>query len=205
MNFADLRRFEPFCEKWGESRGGAIDRFFIDAFLRLELKRVRGHILECGGQRYRMLVPPHHISSYDVVDLNPRTPFITIRGNIQHLRTIATSTYDVVICTQVLQYVDDPTRAVSELRRILCPGGRLLLSVPFIEKDYVRMGDNWRFTKKSVKLLLSRFRRSEVSTRGNLFSSVCYLQGLGQADVSPADLNRADRSFYQVVLAKAWK
>ena len=92
MNFADLRRFEPFCEKWGESRGGAIDRFFIDAFLRLELKRVRGHILECGGQRYRMLVPAHHISSYDVVDLNPRTPVITICGNIQHLRTIATST-----------------------------------------------------------------------------------------------------------------
>jgi SAM-dependent methyltransferase len=205
MKFGDFKRFEPFCEKWGESRGGAIDRFFIDAFLRLELKRVRGHILECGGQRYRTLVPPPHIVSYDVVDLNPHTPFVTIRGDIQHLGTIATSTYDVVICTQVLQYVDDPTRAVSELRRVLCPGGRLLLSVPFIEKDYVRMGDNWRFTRKSVKLLLSQFRRSEVTTKGNLFSSVCYLSGLGQADVSPTDLNRTDRNFYQLVLAKAWK
>jgi SAM-dependent methyltransferase len=205
MNFADLKRFEPFCEKWGESRGGAIDRFYIDAYLRLELKRVRGHILECGGQRYRTLLPSQHVASYDVVDLNPRTPFATICGDIQHLKTIATGTYDVVICTQVLQYVDDPMRALSELHRILCPGGRLLLSVPFIEKDYVRMGDNWRFTKKSVKLLLSPFRRSEVTTGGNLFSSVCYLLGLGQADVSPSDLNRADRSFYQLVLAKAWK
>ena len=29
MNFGDLKRFEPFCAKWGKGSGEAIDRFFM--------------------------------------------------------------------------------------------------------------------------------------------------------------------------------
>ena len=142
---------------------------------------------------------------YDVIDVDPSVPHVTICCDIQCLDSIATNSYDVVICTQVLQYVENPDQAVSELHRVLALGGQLLLSVPFIEKDYKRMEDNWRFTRKSVQSLLTRFRHAQVITRGNLFSSVSYLLGLGQADIRIADLNRKDEQFYQLVLAKAQK
>lgn len=205
LDFGDLKRFEPFCENWGTSRGGPIDRFYIDAFLKRELRRLHGRFLECGGDRYRRLVPPKNVMMYDVVDLDPSVSHVTICCDIQHLGRIATNSYDVVICTQVLQYVENPDRAVSELHRVLKLGGQLFLSVPFIEKDYTRMEDKWRFTRKSVQSLLAPFRRCQVITKGNLFSSVCYLLGLGQADVSLAELNREDKQFYQLVLAKARK
>lgn len=37
--------------------------------------------------------------------------------------------FDVVCCQQSLQFFDDPTAAVREMRRVLTPGGRVALSV----------------------------------------------------------------------------
>jgi SAM-dependent methyltransferase len=42
----------------------------------------------------------------------------------------ATNTFDIIICNHVLQYVPDDLRAVSELYRVLKPGGWALLQVP---------------------------------------------------------------------------
>ncbi len=38
--------------------------------------------------------------------------------------------FDVVLCTEVLEHVPEPIKAVQEMARILRPGGRLLLSAP---------------------------------------------------------------------------
>ena len=37
--------------------------------------------------------------------------------------------FDVVLCQQGLQFVDDPVTALDEMRRVLAPGGRTLVSV----------------------------------------------------------------------------
>jgi len=39
-------------------------------------------------------------------------------------------TFDVVLCTEVLEHVPDPVRVVRELGRVLRPGGILLLTAP---------------------------------------------------------------------------
>ena len=38
--------------------------------------------------------------------------------------------FDLVICTQVIEHVDDPWRSVREIARILKPGGSLIVTVP---------------------------------------------------------------------------
>lgn len=40
------------------------------------------------------------------------------------------ASFDAILCTEVLEHVPDPIRAVAEMSRILRPGGRLLLSAP---------------------------------------------------------------------------
>lgn len=40
------------------------------------------------------------------------------------------ASFDVVLCTEVLEHVPEPIRAVQELGRVLRPGGRLLLTAP---------------------------------------------------------------------------
>jgi len=39
-------------------------------------------------------------------------------------------TFDVVLCTEVLEHVAEPIRAVGEFARLLKPGGKLLLTAP---------------------------------------------------------------------------
>jgi SAM-dependent methyltransferase len=38
--------------------------------------------------------------------------------------------FDVVLCSEVVEHVDDPTAALAGLRRLLAPGGTLVLSTP---------------------------------------------------------------------------
>ncbi len=39
--------------------------------------------------------------------------------------------FDVVLCTEVLEHLPDPIAAVKELARLLGPGGKLLITAPF--------------------------------------------------------------------------
>lgn len=39
------------------------------------------------------------------------------------------ATFDVVVCQEVLQFVEDPTAALSEMQRVAVPGGRIAISV----------------------------------------------------------------------------
>ena len=205
VDFGDLRRFTPFCTNWGNTRGSVIDRYLIDPFIALSVRGTSGRYLECGGIRYRNLVGDDQVTSYDVLDIRENTPGLTIQADLHDLSCLGEGSFDVIICTQVLQYVASPGRCVEELHRVLRAGGVLLLSVPFIEKDNVGLGDNWRFTRKQVIDLLQPFQECAVQGRGNLLSSIAYLQGLSAEDMDAGDLTRTDPVFYQLVVAAARK
>lgn len=38
--------------------------------------------------------------------------------------------YDVVLCQMALMFMEDRTAAVAEMRRVLTPGGRIVLNTP---------------------------------------------------------------------------
>jgi SAM-dependent methyltransferase len=43
---------------------------------------------------------------------------------------VADGSFDVILCTEVLEHVPEPIQAVQEMARILKPGGKLLLTAP---------------------------------------------------------------------------
>jgi SAM-dependent methyltransferase len=84
---------------------------------------------------------------------------------------------DAVICFEVLEHVINPFRAISEVYRILKPGGIVLLSVPFLtsyhgisnninESSQNNYSDFFRFTHQGVELLLQRFEKVEIVPAG---------------------------------------
>jgi SAM-dependent methyltransferase len=63
-------------------------------------------------------------------------------------------TFDVVSAFDVVEHCADDARAVSELRRVLVPGGRMLLSVPAYQwawSDHdVQAGHHRRYTRRGI-------------------------------------------------------
>ena len=62
--------------------------------------------------------------------------------------------FDVVICEQVLEHVDDPNTAAATLASLCRPGGHVIVSTPFMLRIHPAPADNWRFTPDGLRLLL---------------------------------------------------
>jgi len=70
---------------------------------------------------------------------------------------IPDNTFDVIICTEVLEHTNNPFKAVEELKRIVKKGGIVCVSTPFNFRIHGPLPDNWRFTVHGLKCLFSEF------------------------------------------------
>jgi SAM-dependent methyltransferase len=70
------------------------------------------------------------VTNHYVLDVAP-APSVDVVGDARDM-PFSNSSMDVVLITQVLEHVPDPVAVIGEIRRVLKPGGTLLLSVPSI-------------------------------------------------------------------------
>jgi predicted SAM-dependent methyltransferase len=90
---------------------------------------------------------------------------------------------DSIICLFVLEHVKNPCKAVSEIHRVLKPGGLALVGVPFI-RSYHNNGyykDYWRFTKDGVEVLFSDFKNQEIVTIMGPVMTLIYFSHIGKS------------------------
>lgn len=64
--------------------------------------------------------------------------------------------FEGVICTQVLEHVPDPGLLLAEMNRVLKPGGKLIMSLPFAWQEHEIPYDFFRYTRFGIKSLLNR-------------------------------------------------
>jgi SAM-dependent methyltransferase len=120
-------------------------------------------VLDVGGriQPYRALLPGVR---YLAIDLN-LTPLVDVVANAERI-PFRSQEFDLVLCTQMLEYAPDPGLVISEINRVLKPGGRLLLSVPTVfPRDAAE--DRWRFLPAGIRQLLSAFSEVELVPEGS--------------------------------------
>lgn len=92
-------------------------------------------------------------ASYVGVDVVPG-PEVDLVGGAEHL-PVADGGFDLVLCTQVLEHVDDPAAAVRELRRVAAPGGRILASTHGVQVYHPSPNDFWRWTHSGLERLFA--------------------------------------------------
>lgn len=72
------------------------------------------------------------------------------------------NTFEIILCTEVLEHVDNPFKVAKELHRVLKPGGKLILTTRFMYPLHEAPRDNWRFTVFNLRSLFSEFNEVEV-------------------------------------------
>jgi len=71
--------------------------------------------------------------------------------------------FDIVICTQVLEHADDAEVLTKEAARVLRAGGRIFFSMPFIYPEHEAPYDFRRYTSFQHKRLFAAYNFEEVS------------------------------------------
>lgn len=209
LNFGDLRTTEPVSRVFGLDRGTPIDRYYIESFLAENASAIRGRVLEIGDATYTKRFGGSAVEVSDVLHVTGDAPQATIVADLTDAPSIAADTFDCIILTQTLQFTYHMEATVSELQRILKPGGTVLCTVPGISQisryDMDRWGDYWRLTSLSARTLFETAFKSthiDVSTYGNVFAAVAFLHGIALKEVSTDDLDVADDD-YQVIVSVA--
>ncbi len=72
------------------------------------------------------------------------------------------SSFDTITCNAVVEHVPDPVRLVSEIHRVLKPGGYAQLMVPFMFPFHEYPGDYQRYTLDGILELTRKFQEVEL-------------------------------------------
>jgi SAM-dependent methyltransferase len=168
-------------------------------------------VLEAGDATYTERFGGSAVTQSDVLHATG-APDATIVADLADAPAIPDDTFDCIILTQTLHYVFDMKAAVSELHRILRPGGRVLCTVPGISQisrwDMDRWGDRWRLTTLSARELFETSFPAdsvEVSSEGNVLTSVCLLEGIVAERLRARELDHKDEDYQLVVTIVATK
>jgi SAM-dependent methyltransferase len=122
-------------------------------------------VLDIGGrlQPYRPLLGTR-VARYLALDPH-RSPLVNVIATGERM-PFPDNSFDLVICTQVLEYIPSPPRLIEEAHRVLKPGAHLFLSAPAVfPRDSEQ--DLWRFTSAGLAALLSAFGEVTIEPEGS--------------------------------------
>jgi len=147
----------------------------IVTFLRPALCKLEGKILDVGAGESPWHEWLHDKTNYVGLDLygadkfgmtSARKDIIYYDGKIIPFNA---SSFDTVLCIEVLEHVEEPIAFIQEIVRILKSEGRLILSIPFSARRHHIPNDFQRFTREGLHRLLmqSGFVEIDIVERGN--------------------------------------
>ena len=186
-----------------------------DIFFREKVEKIfteKKHIIDIGGglrvlkNRGNRYNPEHEwIRPYlenvkyeildPVSDYNP-----DIIGDIHDL-PLEDNSVEALICIAVLEHIENPHKAVSEMRRVLKPGGHAFIYVPFLYYYHAEVGyykDYWRYSRDAIEMLFKNFSVLEiVSVRGSIGTWI-RLSPLGRYKFIEKFAYKADKFFNKI-------
>ena len=121
-------------------------------------KKLDEQVSKYGGDSKTLEVGAYGKPSYsrfftNKVGLDVREgPGVDVVGSVYEL-PFEDESFETVLCMVVMEHLEYPPKAIAEMHRVLKPGGRILVSVPFLFPIHDSPGDYWRFTKYGLQIL----------------------------------------------------
>ena len=100
---------------------------------------------------------------------------VDIIADAHDLHMIDSESFDVVLCTEVLEHLHSPAKAISEFHRVLKTGGVLIITTRFIFPLHDTPNDFFRFTKYGLKELLKEFEIKDFVEESNTIETLAVM------------------------------
>lgn len=134
--------------------------------------------LGSGSRPYKELFPK--AIAADIVN----SPEVTVLADGQNL-PFKDETFKLVVCTEMLEHLERPWQAVSEMHRVLKNGGKVVLTTRFIFPIHNSPNDYFRFTKFGLRSLFHNWRIILLKEETQSLDSIAILfQRLGFQSVT---------------------
>lgn len=146
---------------------------FMNRSLTQWLPRLGGQVLDvgCGRKPYcRRFGSTHRYVGIDVVSQPETDVLVAVDGPWP----FADEVFDVVLMTQVMEYLRDPDATVAEILRVLRPGGIAVLSFPFLFNEHGNH-DYLRLTARTTGTIFSGFTLLCAERQGGIGSTLAIL------------------------------
>ena len=140
--------------------------------VRKSLPGYRGNVLDigCGQSPYRFLLDPEATNYFgiDIIgakDFGYDNPDITSFDgkNIP----FEDNMFDAVICTEVLEHVQDYQYLIDEIYRTTKKNADIIVTIPWSARYHYIPYDYFRYTPSSLRTMFSKFSEAEIKPRGN--------------------------------------
>lgn len=131
----------------------------------------------CGSMPYRSLFSGSTVYHGLEIDQprNRNNPNVTYWYDGK-LFPLADKTYSAIICSQVLEHAFEPELLLSETYRVLEPGGKLLLTIPFFWPEHEQPYDSQRFTSYGITDRLQKLGFKDITLIKTNPGLTCLLQ-----------------------------
>lgn len=110
----------------------------------------RGRLLDLGCGKVPLYEAYRdRVDSVFCVDWAPATPVdhLDLCCDLAQPLPLPSAAYDTIVLSDVLEHIPEPALLFSEITRILAPGGRLLMNVPFFYWLHAHPHDYYRYTE----------------------------------------------------------
>lgn len=211
VNWYNLRSIIPISSTFGLDRGTPIDRVYIEHFLELKKKFIKGDVLEIGENTYTKKFGTIDCNSL-VFHFDKTNKEADIIGDLTNYKDLPKNKADCFILTQTLNFIYDYKSAIIGIDRMLKKNGVALITVAGLvnisKYDYERWGDFYRFTDLTIKKSLGDIfgeENVEVETYGNLLTVTSLLHGISSEELSKDELFYNDRNYQLIITAKVLK
>lgn len=120
--------------------------------------KLSGRLLDvgCGSKPYQALFEVDAYVGLDIDSEASRKHGIADHHYDGNTFPFADASFDTVLCSQVLEHVFNPDEFLSEILRVLKPGGKLLLTVPFVWDEHEQPYDYARYSSFGLRALMEK-------------------------------------------------